>query len=325
MGVDSCNGSQGRFVRVVSIAAVASAVLGTAAACSGVASGDRNLAEAPSVAPGALHAVPGFGISTENMIRDDAIALYEEYQRDLITRACMESAGHEWQIEVLYPATAVVAVADFLDVEPRGVDQYVSGSEMNSELRASLSSSSLDSYWRSLVGESAADMAYVAETDAVPEGRDADSFARGGCQGSGWLELPGLWAFRDAQLLVRDQYRNEAIAQLEPDDPAFRAVAQCLEENGAIDIDTPLEAFGPRSSGEVGIDLTLDRAIGDCHEVFEAMSSELTNAADSRLYDERFEEFEAHIRSYEGVLANLRQDQGFLDFVALVSGNVAIE
>nr|MBX2880165.1 hypothetical protein [Granulosicoccus sp.] len=142
--------------------------------------------------------VPGFGISAENAMRDDTIALFEAYQREAIVNACMKEAGLDYEIEVAFPIGVAIKIASTMELpDPHGLSQLgtlVGAGDRNRQRASVLSVTEQERYFQNLYGESAADMALVESTGELPEGR-AD-FARGGCYGKSWEAIPGVYAMK---------------------------------------------------------------------------------------------------------------------------------
>ena len=141
----------------------------------------------------------GFGRTPEAMLRDDTIANWEAYQRELVVAECMEEAGLSYAPAVAYPTAARRQVAENLpapEIEP-GAPAAESPDEQNRAYEQALSPGERDHYTRTLYGETAADIDAAAVEGAAPDGRGTD-FATGGCTGRARAAVPSLWDARRA-------------------------------------------------------------------------------------------------------------------------------
>lgn len=179
----------------------------------------------PSASAGdLLGEFPGFGVEDAQVLRDDTIALWEAWQRDVVTAACMVEVGFTWMPEVLYPSEDMVRIAEHVgalapgEVHEPPLTEGV-GVDANLATRATLSEGQLDAYYQALVGESAADIRYL-ETNggAEPEHRADGTFAEGGCAGQSLDEVGSLWDvkrhYAEEVLKGRDEFAQAHQAEL---------------------------------------------------------------------------------------------------------------
>jgi hypothetical protein len=144
-----------------------------------------------------LDAYPGFGRTAQAMLRDDTIAYWEAYQRELVVVDCMEEAGLSYAPDVAYPTAAMRRVAENLptaEIEP-DAPAAVPPDDQNRAYEGALPSGERDRYTRTLYGETAADIDAAALEGAAPDGRGTD-FATGGCRGRARAAVASLWDAR---------------------------------------------------------------------------------------------------------------------------------
>lgn len=136
---------------------------------------------------------PGFGRSEHAALRDDAIAAWESFRRDLLVVPCMAKHGFSYWPEVLYPA--MTEVANFLRISiPKTAP--TAGIVKNGEYVTGLSESDRDRYAFAKWGETSRD----EHTSVFPEdvGESPKEFPRGGCHGKADKEIPGVWTTKRA-------------------------------------------------------------------------------------------------------------------------------
>src|SRR5262245_19532069 len=141
----------------------------------------------------------GFGRTPQAMLRDDTIAYWEAYQRELVVADCMEEAGLSYAPAVAYPTTATRRVAENLPTPQIRADAAAAASpdEQNRGYEQALSPGERNRYTLTLYGETAADIDAAAVEGEAPDGRGAD-FATGGCTGRARAAVPSLWDARRA-------------------------------------------------------------------------------------------------------------------------------
>jgi hypothetical protein len=147
----------------------------------------------------ALDTHPGFGQSPRAMLRDDTIAYWEAYRRELVVAACMNDAGFDHTPDVAFPTEAMQRVAESLAADDPGSSARgrARPAEQNRAYERGLSAGERDRYHRTLHGETAADVDAASRDGVAPDGRGAD-FATGGCVGEAATAVPSVWGARRA-------------------------------------------------------------------------------------------------------------------------------
>jgi hypothetical protein len=176
-----------------------------------------------------LDAYPGFGRSPQAMLRDDTIAYWEAYQREVFVADCMADAGFSYAPAVAYPTEAMQRVAE--NVRPPEVEARAraaaSPEEQNRVDEQALPPADRDLYHRTLVGETAADIDAAARDGAAPDGQGAD-FATGGCVGQAHDAIPSIWDARRAMgPALAGTWNGNA-------DRAVAAAAELVDDNAAL-------------------------------------------------------------------------------------------
>jgi hypothetical protein len=168
-------------------------------------------AAATSLSAAALDRIPGFGQSPPAVARDETIAYWEAYQREVTIRECMAEAGYEYAPAVAFPTGDMLEVADGLGIAAGDASaDVVSPAQRNRDRERALSDAERERYNQTLLGEGAADVAEADRTGEVPAGRRADEFARGGCVGRAAAAVPSVWAGRRALAPELDTLRRGA-------------------------------------------------------------------------------------------------------------------
>lgn len=182
---------------------------------------------------------PGFGITESQVVRDDTIALWEAWQRDLTTSQCMAESGFEWTPEVLYPWDAVAAVAvhlgvvDLEQIDPESPPLEDVALRENMETRAGLARGDLDAYYRGLVGESLADVEYMEHNGgAIPESRQESDFMQGGCAGASLEAVGSVWDAKRALAAERLELVKQTMGA-ETVQRELATLSECAAELGA--------------------------------------------------------------------------------------------
>ena len=147
-----------------------------------------------------LDSYAGFGQSAEAVQRDETIAYWEAFQREQLVRECMADAGFDYAPAVAFPAGDQREVAQSLGVTEEQTalspSEVVPPARWNRDYERALPDQERERYSRSLLGESAADVAEADRTGVVPAGRRADEFATGGCLGEAEAAVPSIWDTR---------------------------------------------------------------------------------------------------------------------------------
>lgn len=143
--------------------------------------------------PLALDAYPGFGRSESSAGRDDAIAAWESFRREVLVQPCMVRHGFSYWPEILYPGLDHVAA--FLGIS---IPQTAAapGIVKNREYIDGLSEGDSDRYAFAKWGETSRD----EHTSIFPEdvGESPKQFPRGGCSGKADDAIPGVWETKRA-------------------------------------------------------------------------------------------------------------------------------
>ena len=139
----------------------------------------------------------GFGQSPDAALRDETIAYWEAFQREVLVRDCMARAGFDYAPAVAFPTGDMLEVAENLGIRDQGSPPDVPGlsspTSWNRGYERGLTVSERERYNQTLLGESAADVAEADRTGIVPDGRRAEEFATGGCLGEAKAAIPSIW------------------------------------------------------------------------------------------------------------------------------------
>lgn len=189
---------------------------------------------------------PGFGRSTESLLRDQTIAYWEAYEREVQVAECMRTQGFDYRPAVAYPGDLLVRIADRLNLDVDNARNVPSASprEQNAALEARLSADERERFNQALYGESAADIAEVERTGRLPSGREAD-FATAGCVGEARSTLPGIW---DIQRPLNEELHAD-IDSSEELDEARAQYRECASEVGGLRADQPSDVDRGTESG----------------------------------------------------------------------------
>lgn len=244
--------------------------------------------------------VPGFGMSIPNAKRDDTIALWEAYKREVLVKNCMIEANLMYDIEVAFPADVAAGIAnDFKLPDPHSVSRSgtLSGVEVNNYKRAmTLAIDEKEKYFQRLYAESSVDVELVETTGNLPQGR-AD-FARGGCVGKSWDAIPGIYALKHK--LASDI----ALAKANELMPRSASVAEC--ELASAELVSTQKA--DESSTERNRHICEDKSI----EVDEFK----TGAAARNVLLEKQVLTTSHIQKYANAIKSIAHHDDFLAFLS---------
>lgn len=263
----------------------------------------------------ALDEIPGFGQRAESVQRDDTIALWEAYQRDQLTAACMASAGFTWEPEVLYPEGAVLAVAHDLGVSPAEEDlataDLVTAEAFNQETLENLTRAEQDNYWAVLTGEPSGSYELSRQglsPQTVPGRESAESR---GCLGQSESQVGRLWDLTDQLAPTRLDLRadfsrtSEQVVALEAE------FGECLGSFGipaASGIDGVSDLY--QSDPELA-----PRAEETCLPLFDEAARTASAKADAELLALHEPELAAHTAHYGEVYAHTLNDEAFRTFL----------
>ena len=107
-----------------------------------------------------LDNVPGFGVSDSAAMRDDTIAMYEGWQRDVMEQRCMNAAGHRSRVRLDWPLSMLREAASYLGIE--------------------------------------IDSAATVQMTAYERDTSRRSRVQGRCYHRAWRRLPGIWELERA-------------------------------------------------------------------------------------------------------------------------------
>lgn len=265
-----------------------------------------------------LSEVPGFGATNQAAARDDAIAFYEAFQRESLVQACMARTGFDYRVEVAYPDGVVLEVAAYLGVEPAESDVVDVSASLADGERArnwanfrSLPTGDRDRYAMALYGESADDLIAVGETGTAPGG--GSDFATGGCYGEAQSAVPGIWVLKRSMSKDLEATRTKAF-EVAVDDGAY---ARCAKSYG----------FDSRSPGDVEaalVDATLSLEVGEkilegCVDVWDDAIGAARKTVEEQLFTQRKPDLDAQRDKYVGIVAAMKADAAFIQYVNGVS------
>jgi len=278
-----------------------------------------DMAESSTAATPESDAIPGFGVTPKSALRDDTIALWEAYQREVIVQKCMQTAKISYNIEVAFPVGVAVSVADNLvlpdahDLERSGVElgTLASISAENFEQAMNLPSAEKENYFQHLYGESAADVELVQSTGELPHGRD--DFARGGCVGESWNEIPGVYVLKRSLAPAIDSARRLEISRASaPEDisgPCAGAFDSSANLLAAKEGDLSRQSVAPISA--------------ECENFLTQRSVVANNTAIQRVLSNRTARTRSHVGKYSDAMKTLNKDSQFLEFLAASTHGVA--
>jgi hypothetical protein len=259
-----------------------------------------------------LDSYPGFARTPESAVRDDTIAYWEAYNRELSVAECMKGAGFEYRPAAAFPEEAVAAIAEGLGVST-DVPDAISPFEWNASYAANLSTDDREEYSQALSGESAQDVAAAAQTERIPQGRGAN-FGRGGCIGVGDAAGPSIWDLPRLLAGEIDEARTSAGGP-EVLSAAEDEYHECATKTAGLDVSGPMELDAALASGAAtASSASAIRAACD------GILAELRQAAEAdALVDVRNRhaaEFSEVSKRYDGVLDAIRADGDFLRYLA---------
>ena len=282
--------------RVVVVAFVvvlaAGAVVGTAVALRGASEGSEELRD-----------VYGFRSGDE----DDLIALWHTFDRERYIRECMGEAGFSYSIAVAFPHESMLTAARALGLRgdispyPRQVSEI---DILQTDEVSALAASDRDSYYLALMGETADDIAYVDATGFLPEGRN--DFARGGCRGASWDQIPGPYVLRDEILAEVREAKMLESEEIEP----------CITESGLV-LDGP-EALDEEYDDLVATGMNpsdVEASLRDCEEHLEAENSAASERARATIFERHEIRLKEHHQRFEDVFEQIESDREFLVYL----------
>lgn len=280
------------FVVVLAVAAI----VGTALA----------VGDAPEE-PGQLGDVYGFRSGVEGRVEDDLIALWHAFDRERYIRDCMGEAGFNYSVAVAFPHESMLTAARSLDLRgdispfPRRISEI---DILQTVEVSGLSDSDQDRYYLKLLGETAEGVAHVKATGLLPHGRN--DFARGGCRGAAWDQIPGHYVIRDEILA---EFR-EAKALKSSD------IIECVTESGIVL--EGLEALAKAYDDLVATGMNpsdVEASLRACEEHLEAANSVASRRAQATIFERHEIRLKEHHREFEGVLEKMESDREFLVYL----------
>lgn len=140
-----------------------------------------------------LGTVPGFGLTDSESQRDDILAYWEAYQRDLDVSDCMAESGFTWHPEANFPEPAIRTIADTLNIQVEPIDTPPSRIA-NQEAVATFEPEELNEYYQALYGLDAAAVQQIMH-DQGSNGNIALGSA--GCSAHGAITADSVWSLRD--------------------------------------------------------------------------------------------------------------------------------
>lgn len=201
-------------------------------------------APAPAVVTYAADVLPGLGRSVDAQVRDDFLAAYQVYRRELALHRCMAEEDIVYAVQVDYPSllepllgASIDAISGFeplvTDLEravENGPVEFTDESAMTVErINLDLSDSIRwnedqaaelgDRWWLARYGVSLADIDVAGE----------EGFGREGCEAMYWSAVPSIWDVRNEIRPFIDAYPAAAQEQsFEECREEFRFAAESL-------------------------------------------------------------------------------------------------
>ena len=154
------------------------------------------------------------------------------------------------------------------------------------------------------MGETAADVAYVDSTGFLPDGRN--DFAKGGCRGASWDQIPGHYVIRDEILAEVREAKT-----LESDD-----ITVCVTESGLVldGLGALAEAYDDlMASGMNPSDV--EASLRACEEHLEAENHAANERARATVFERHETRLKEHHREFEDVLEKIESDREFLVYL----------
>ncbi|MBA3289481.1 MAG: hypothetical protein H0U21_15950 [Acidimicrobiia bacterium] len=260
-----------------------------------------------------LDPYPGFGRSDEAAGRDDTIAYWEAWQREVRVSSCMAQSGFEYYPSAAYPDGVVVLIAEDLGVEPAEEvfePGYVSNDERNIANVGSLSDSEADAYYQALLAVTRADYERAVATEEAPP-----DFLNRGCMGAAAAAVSSVWALPRAfsgeldDMSAGRSDSNEARQTREE-------YGTCASNRGFADVSTPTDLEGViAAGGEDGAEARL--ALEACSPVWEAGSAATQAAALEIFVADHDSELAAVQSQYAEVWPAITDDDEFKEYVGV--------
>jgi len=266
-----------------------------------------------------LDGYPGFGRSDAASARDNAIALWEAYLREVTTQSCMQRQSLYYAIEVHFPSEPMKNAAEWLDI---GRGSSPPNAVTNSAHRATLDARDLDSHSQALYGETAADMERGSRSATPGEAAPEHAFASGACVGEASDAVGSLWdlrrdlvdAVRAFEATVRDSAALlEARAQFSLCASSVSPLPGGYPEQLRASYDEAFANFHVvgHDPFESGYQAAIQKCAGDWLRSYQ---DALTEAYPE--FIESHGQLAAHKERYEDFEVRASQDAAFRDYVA---------
>lgn len=236
-----------------------------------------------------LGAIPGFGKNADAMRRDDTIALWEAYRREVLIIDCMRDAELDYAPTELATRGQRRQSAIHLGLpEPSAAAQTVPESRPDS-----------DAYWMTLAGITAQE---------ASEGRGDEV---GGCIGTAWDALPGLWELKrtlsEAQADMFERVQEHPALEL-----ARAEFLTCTDQLGMAGLAGPEDVDElVASGGSVEQAMT---ALDTCMPAYERRQAVAVAAAELS-FVATHPALEKQRVAYADADLQMRADSGFVEFV----------
>lgn len=262
-----------------------------------------------------LTKVPGFGRAPADVKRDNAIALYEAYQRELHISTCMTASGFTYTPEIAFPEQVAIDVVNNLQFRSSGIqlskDAVLAGaaSSPNAAYADSIDPDRRDNYYTSLYGISKTALDNYTSTGMLPEGAEED-YARGGCVGSAKASIPGLWALR-RQVMPALQKDISKLSESQGMADTRSTFSECTKKYKIA-----ANSMAQLENEIVGGTSGAAEALRDCESIWiEGMSlarSKLENSFAKAAYAD---DFKRQKLQYENIMQTIANDSSFIAYI----------
>lgn len=273
-----------------------------------VSSGQSRSARADG--EGGVHpfdSVPGLGRSPDAVLRDDAIAYWEAWKRDLEVQECMSSQGFVWEPEAAYPPEVADDVAEYLGVVPLRSGSRDTAVARNDRRAAALGAAVRDRYFKALLGESAAAIDFLEKSGGrLPPGESAAGFATGGCRGEVDAAVGSVWDLRrdlsDDMASMLDEARSAPDFVNAQDE-----YQRCVERHGLKGVRSPADVDRALEQGD-------DRALAveGCSTIWLKADEKASARAAKALLQAHPSAVERQRKTYARAVDQMREDRDFL-------------
>lgn len=264
-----------------------------------------------------LDQYPGFGRSPEASLRDDTIAYWEAFRRELDIETCMSSNGFAYWPAVAFPSNATAAVAGNLEINMQDLPAKLEpAAELNRKFKETLSADRIESYTQALVGESAVDLAEADRTQMPPAGR-GDDFATRGCVGKAQDRLPSVWDLRRQLSNSYDQMRR-SVSESKEFIQAKRDFSICVKQSSGLSASDPgvlEEIVGGGGANTAAATAALDGCMTTWDEGYRRAEIPATK----RFVEDHLDQLEAAKTKYRGTMTKIRQDRALKSYLGEVA------